>query len=137
MFRRIFVFQKNPTRKIGWEFWLKGKPNNEVLVDGIIKKAPVKPYRKLNSKLIPSVKRSEHIDINVETNFYNHGTYTGFKYTSRHLEKITANVIDETFEKATKYLKEKVVSYIWNLPRKDIVNWTISTWSKHVSNGYH
>ena len=52
-----FSFQKNPTRKVGWEYWIKGKPNNEVLVNNILKKAPVRPYRKLQPKLIPCVKQ--------------------------------------------------------------------------------
>ena len=30
-----FQFQKNPTRKVGWEYWIKGKPNNDIFyVDG-------------------------------------------------------------------------------------------------------
>jgi hypothetical protein len=31
---------------------------------------------------------------------------------------------------------EKKVSYIWESKKKDFLNWTISTWSKHISNSY-
>ena len=131
-----FIFQKNPTRKIGWEFGLKGKPNNEVLVDGIIRKAPVKPYRKLNSKLRPSCSKQANVLTSTWSPIFTTMERTPDLNIPNNLEEITAKVIDDTFDKATKYLKEKVVSYIWNMPRKDIANWSISTWSKHVSNGF-
>ena len=34
-----FSFQGNPTRKFGWEYWIKGKPNYEMLVTNIMKKS--------------------------------------------------------------------------------------------------
>ena len=33
-----FEFQKNPTRKVGWECWIKCKPNNAMLVNNVVKK---------------------------------------------------------------------------------------------------
>ena len=48
-----FKFQKNPTRKVGWEYWLRGKPGNEMLVNDIFKKAPIKPFRKMIRDCLP------------------------------------------------------------------------------------
>ena len=48
-----FKFPKNPTRKVGWEYWLRGKPGNEMLVNDIFKKAPIKPFRKMIRDCLP------------------------------------------------------------------------------------
>ena len=53
-----FSFQKNPTRKVGWEFWLKGNLNNEVLIDVCKKRAPLKPFRKFDHRRLPKKERN-------------------------------------------------------------------------------
>jgi hypothetical protein len=52
------------------------------------------------------------------------------------VSEITTEIIEQSFERATEYLKTRV-SYIWlKEKRNDLENWTISTWSRHVSYGY-
>ena len=55
-----FNFQKNPTRKVGWEYWLRGKPGNEMLVNGVWKKAPIKPFRKMIRDCLPLSEENVH-----------------------------------------------------------------------------
>lgn len=122
-----WTFQKYPTRRIGWVYWLKGQC-------GINMQAPVKPYRKLILGRLPLNQRNAYMstwrpvfdmmmecpDLNIPSDF----------------EYITALIIDESFNKATIYMKGKV-SYIWTLQKKkDLENWSISTWSRHLSFGY-
>jgi hypothetical protein len=53
-----FKFPKNPTRKVGWEYWLRGRPGNEMLVNGVWKKAPIKPFRKIDRDNLPASEKS-------------------------------------------------------------------------------
>ena len=128
-----FKFQKNPTRKVGWEYWLRGRPGHEMLVDGVMKKAPIKPYRKFITDNLPAS----------EKNVYG----TSWKKIFDLMEKapgliipsdpkdIDDKFIEDSFNIATEYLKTRV-SYIWELKNRTVANWTISTWSKHVSPGF-
>ena len=126
-------FQKNPTRKVGWEYWIKGKQNNEMLVNNVVKKAPLKPYRFFIRNKIPKNQR------NVLSSTWN-PIFTYMEDTPNinipnNPEEITATVIDRTFEEATEHMKRNL-SYIWNLKNSTIQNWSICTWSKYVSHGY-
>jgi hypothetical protein len=119
---------------VGWEFWLKGKPGNEVLVNDVKKVAPIKPFRKIKLKNLP--------DKSEKSAFGSH-----WKPIYKYMEKtpnlnipidpkeITADFINTSFDQATEFMKTRV-SYIWNLKNREPANWSISTWSKFVSNGY-
>ena len=138
-----FKFQKNPTRKVGWEYWLRGKLGNEVLVDGISKKAPIKPYRKIRRDFLPKSEESvfsstwKPIFIYMENALnlnVNEMGEPNYKIPSDPKE-ITNEFIEESYNMATELLKQKV-SYIWELKDRDLLNWSICTWSKHVSNSF-
>jgi hypothetical protein len=128
-----FKFQKNPTHKVGWEYWLQGRPGHEMLVDGVMKKAPIKPYRKFINNNLPDS----------EKNVYG----TSWKQIFDLMEKapgliipadpkdIDDQFIEDSFNTATDFLKQRV-SYIWELKNRTIANWSISTWSKHISPGF-
>jgi hypothetical protein len=128
-----YKFQKNPTRKLGWEYWIRGKPGHEVLVDGVMKKAPIKPFHKLITDCLPES----------EQNVYGSTWKPIFKLMEQtpdlvipsDLKEIDDDFINKSFDEATKFLQQRV-SYIWELPNRNLLNWTISTWSKHVSHGF-
>ena len=128
-----FTFPKNPTRKVGWEFWLRGKSGNEVLVDGIKKSAPIKPFRKLESSGLPPSEKGSYTSHWAP--IYEYMEETPGLNIPPNPKDITAQFINESFDKATEYMKNKV-SYIWTLKNRDHANWSISTWSKYVSPGY-
>lgn len=65
---------------MGWEYWIKGKPNNEMLVDNIMKKAPQQPYQKLNPKLIPC-KKEQNVLKSSGHQYIKNGWCTRFGYT--------------------------------------------------------
>jgi hypothetical protein len=41
-------FPKNPSRQVGWVHWLMGCPGNEILEEDTRKKAPIRPFRKMD-----------------------------------------------------------------------------------------
>jgi hypothetical protein len=128
-----FQFQKNPTRKVGWEYWIKGKPNNEMLVNNIIQKAPLKPFRRFIRDRLP--KKEQNVFSSTWKPIFTYMEKTPNLDIPNNPDEISADIIDQTFDQATEYMKQNV-SYIWNLKNSTIHNWTICTWSKYVSHGY-
>ena len=128
-----FKFPKNPTRKVGWEYWLKGQPMYEVLENGTKKVAPVKPFRKLDLKKLPVSEKGTYSQ--AWTPIYEYMEKAPGLTIPKNPEEITAAVINETFDIATEYMKERV-SYIWKFENRAHANWSISTWSKHVTPSY-
>jgi hypothetical protein len=128
-----FEFPKNPTLRTGWSYWLKGNMGYTVKVKGELQKAPLRPYRKFTNKLLPSK----------ESNLFASHWKPIFSYMEkcpdidipRDIDNISADFVEESFIKATNYMKQRV-SYIFKLKNRDLENWTISTWSKHISRGY-
>lgn len=118
---------------MGWEYWLKGLPGNEVLVQNVTKRAPIKPFRKLDVQILPDGEKGTYSSH--WTPIYEYMERTPGLKIPKEPEKITADIINETFDKATEYMKSQV-SYIWKLKNREHANWSISTWSKYVSPGY-
>jgi hypothetical protein len=128
---KSWKFNKLPTRRIGWEYWIKGQPGNTLLVRGIRKKAPVKPYRKLIAKRLPSKK---------QRGVY----YSSWKIIFDYMEQcpnlnipdnpteITPDFIESSYKKATKYMEERL-SFIFEGENINCDNWSVATWSKHVA----
>jgi hypothetical protein len=96
-------------------------------------RAPVRPYRTFTIGRLPLKER----------NIYSSSWKPLYEFMEKcpglsipnEVYKITPEFVEESFEKATEFLKERV-SYVWNLKNRDIENWTISTWSKQVSHGF-
>jgi hypothetical protein len=111
-----WTFQKNPTRKIGWEYWLKGKPGNEVIQNGVKKLAPIKPFRKFILQRLPK-KEQNVFSSSWKPIFSMMEEAPEFKTElkiPKDPKEITTKFIDESFEVATKYLQQRV-SYIFGL----------------------
>jgi hypothetical protein len=123
-------FNKLPTRRIGWEYWLKGQPGNTLFVRGIQKKAPVKPYRNLVAKRLPIKQRGVY--------------YSSWKIIFDYMEQcpdlnipnnpaeITPDVIESSYKKATQYMEERL-SFIFEGENVTCDTWSVATWSKHVA----
>jgi hypothetical protein len=126
-------FQQNPTRKVGWEFWLRGKPGNEMLVNGVLKKAPIKPFRKLSYDCLPDSEKNTF-----SSNWkpiYDYMEKTPDLVIPPDPQDIDDDFIEESYNKATEFLKQRL-SFIWEKRSRTLATWKISTWSKYVSHGY-
>ena len=55
-----WMFQKIPTRRIGWVFWLKGRQGNEITINGVSKLAPIRPWLLLAYLLISEIFSLQH-----------------------------------------------------------------------------
>ena len=100
-----FNFQQNPTRKVGWEYWLKGKPNNEVLVNNVRKKAAIKPYRKFVDGHLPPKQRNIH-SASWKPIFELMESTPGL-IIPNNIDQITSEFIDKSFNDATTYNERK------------------------------
>jgi hypothetical protein len=119
-----------PNRKIGWTMWLKGNQGNIQVVNGVRKRAPIKPFRlfvhgRLPSKNLQNVYRSSWKGI------YDEMMQCPTLQIPDKISDITAAIIDSSFLEATEYL-QSIVSYIW-LKNVDLDGWSISTWSKFLT----
>jgi hypothetical protein len=127
---KSWKFNKLPTRRIGWEYWLKGQPGNILFVRGIQKKAPVKAYRKLIGKRLPTKPRGVY--------------YSNWKIIFDYMEQcpnlnipdnpteITPDFIESSYKKATEYMEERL-SFIFEGENVNCDTWSVATWSKHVA----
>ena len=115
-----------------------------MLVNGVWKKAPIKPFRKMIRDCLPVS----------EENVYGSTWKPIYNYMEKALKELDVNdkgepnikipsdpkdidddFIDKFVQHGNRVFKKKV-SYIWELKKRDLLNWTICTWSKYVSNSY-
>lgn len=129
-----FTFPKNPNRFMGWKLWLLGNSSHTYMENGRVVNAPIRPYRLLKCSSLPSKNLGNIFSSAYKPIFSMMQQCPGLDIPD-HPAKITDVFLHSSFEKATKYLKERV-SYIFNLGKTiDIDCWSIATWSLHVSVG--
>jgi hypothetical protein len=122
---------KNPNRKDGFHFWIKGKPGNVMIVNGVRIRAPIKPYRSFKLAKLPEKLRKIY---SVAWNpIYTLMLECPDLKISKKVADITTEYINWAYNKATEYLKTRV-SFIWMLENtNDPRTWSIATWSRNVS----
>jgi hypothetical protein len=129
-----FTFPASTQRRTGWDLWLKGDPGHRSKIRGQWKNTPVRPYRLMDPKHLPSKVR------------------TVFKRSWRPIfllmeeapavsiprdpSSLDAPKINQLYNFGTQHLKSKV-SYIWpdneneeQSSRRD--KWSVSTWSTKI-----
>ncbi len=125
-----FEFPARCKLDIGWKLWLQGLPGNQIVgLDGEVQAAPVRPFRKLNPKLLP-----KHLKSTYQLHWkpiFEMMERTNDLFIMQNPEQITAQFLEDSFAKAKEYLKTRV-QYVFNKRRANPDMWEVSTWSKHV-----
>ena len=93
------------------------------------------PFGKLNSPSYQTQAKNLRLDPTAWKPIYKYMEQTPNLNIPTDPKEITAEFINNSFDQATAYMKNRV-SYIWKLKTREPSNWSISTWSKYVSNGY-
>jgi hypothetical protein len=126
------MFPVKTLLRIGWDFWLRGMPGNEVADEsGMLVSAPVRPFRLLDPKFLPSKQLKSIYKVQWKPVFsmMEEGIEMALLEKQSHLA--ATGEIEAMFQKGVDYLKSRA-SYIWRLERSKPETWVLSNWSKRL-----
>lgn len=115
----------------GWTLWIRGMPGYEVpgASDGTRRKAPIRPYRLLDKKMLPPLLKKQ-FGLHWEP-IFSMMELTPNLGIPQNPNDISSEFISSSCELARDFLKTRI-RYVFNKDLAKPENWEISTWSKHA-----